>query len=226
MAPDLGVLYASARERISAMLAGADDSVAARAVPATPGWTVHDVVAHLRGIVDDALTGNMDGVATDPWTAAQVERGRTAPLPQLLAEWNRDAPMIESFLSSPGGADNAAAVIDVHTHEADLRGALGLPPVVPDDYGPLMFSMLAGGLVERANQAGLQAVRVCTTEGDEAGPADAPVTVRLARHELHRAALGRRSAEQIAAYFAGCTDPTVYVEPFVVFGPRADALVD
>ncbi len=78
---DLGQLYESARVRITGMLDGADDSLN---VAATPEWTVHDVIAHLSGVVEDALSGNLDGVTTDPWTAAQVERGRGTSTVQLL----------------------------------------------------------------------------------------------------------------------------------------------
>jgi len=227
MEPDLGASYASARRRITSFLADADQETSGLPVPATPGWTVHDVVAHLRGIVEDALRGNMDGVTSEPWTAAQVERGRDVALRQLLDDWNSEAPLVEAALSSPAPSPNAtAAVIDVHTHEADLRGALGLPPAMPDEYGRLMFAALAGGLIARAAEAGLAPVRVCTSEGDELGPADASVTLRADRHELHRGALGRRSAEQMAAWFQGCEDPRAYVSALVVFGPRPAALVD
>src|SRR4051812_26756542 len=129
-APDLGRMYAAARGRISELVRDADPSTP---VPATPGWDVHDVIAHLRGVVGDALAGNLDGVATETWTAAQVDRGRDVPLAQLLDEWNEEAPLIEAFLSSPAGRDVFAAVLDVHTHEADLRGALGAEPAFPAD---------------------------------------------------------------------------------------------
>ena len=48
--PDLGALYREARECITALVS---EDVDASDVPATPEWTVHDVVAHLSGIVED-----------------------------------------------------------------------------------------------------------------------------------------------------------------------------
>ena len=43
-------------------------------------WTVKDVVAHLCGACEDILAGRLEGVATDPWTEAQVARFEGADL--------------------------------------------------------------------------------------------------------------------------------------------------
>ena len=79
MIVDLGVLYGAARRRISALVAapGLDDGAV---VPATPEWTVHDVIAHLSGIAVDGTTGNMEGAPGDAWTAAQVARNVGRPI--------------------------------------------------------------------------------------------------------------------------------------------------
>jgi uncharacterized protein (TIGR03083 family) len=61
-------------------------------VPTCPGWTVHDVLAHLSGVVADVLAGNFAGIATEPWTLAQVEARRDASVEELLAEWELGAP--------------------------------------------------------------------------------------------------------------------------------------
>ncbi|MEP7111723.1 MAG: maleylpyruvate isomerase N-terminal domain-containing protein [Ilumatobacteraceae bacterium] len=83
MAIDLGAIYRASRLRVADL---ADDSVADQPVPATPAWNVHDVVAHLAGVLGDVAAGNLDGAATDPWTAAQVDRGRDKPLSRVVAE--------------------------------------------------------------------------------------------------------------------------------------------
>jgi len=223
MEPDLGALYAAARIRITEMVAGADPDTV---VAATPEWTVHDVVGHLRGIVEDALTGNLDGVATDPWTAAQVVRAREKSIDRLLDEWTAEAPMFEGFLSSPAGTNSARAIVDIHTHEADLRGALGLPAEIPATYGAFMFAMMASGIAARAEEQSLPALRIMSPEGDAVGPADAAVVLRIDRHELHRAALGRRCPEQMAAYDWSVDDPAPYVALLPAFGPRPDVLID
>ena len=223
MEPDLGALYAAARMRITELVTGVDPHTV---VAATPEWTVHDVVGHLRGIVEDALTGNLDGVATDPWTAAQVVRARQKSVGRLLDEWTAEAPMFEGFLSSPAGATSARAVIDIHAHEADLRGALGLPAAIPAAYGAFMFPLMAGGIAARAEGKSLPALRILSPDGDAVGPSDAAVLLRIGRHELHRAALGRRCPEQMAAYDWSVADPAPYIALMPAFGPRPDALVD
>ena len=96
---DLVEGYRSARGRISALVNGAGlDAVAGRTVPATPAWTVHQLVAHLRGEVADVAEGNLDGAPGDQWTAKQVERFGAVPLPVLLVEWDDEARFVEDLL--------------------------------------------------------------------------------------------------------------------------------
>ena len=226
MSVDLGALYAAARGRITAVLDGAGPEVGSVPCPATPGWTVHDVVAHLRGITGDARVGNLDGVATDPWTAAQVERHRDDPLPRLLLDWAVDAEPFEAFLSGPHGAGAARAVIDVHAHEHDICEAIGVRPPLPDAFTSWGLAALVDGFNGRVSTAGLPAVRVATDEGDVVGPADAPVTLAVSRVELFRSMLGRRAAAQVAAFDWRGADPTLYLPHFFVFSPRLDPLIE
>ncbi len=78
MAPDLGELYAASRNRISDLVLSSPPGAGANPCPATPGWTVHDVVAHLRGVTEDVRTGNLDGVAT-PIRGPPRRSSATAP---------------------------------------------------------------------------------------------------------------------------------------------------
>lgn len=219
---DLGQLYAAARARITELVAGADP---ATPVPATPGWSLHDVIAHLSGVVEDALTGNMAGAPGDEWTAAQLARRRPMSLAELLDDWATRSPGFEGFLSSPAGASVSAAVFDVSTHECDLRGALGHPATAHDSVAGFIGRSMAEGIVARCEVAGLPPLRLVTPEGDAAGPEDAEVRLELSRHELLRAALGRRSPEQMRAY-AWTGDATEHVAHLAVFGPRDTPLVD
>ena len=79
----------STRERVSALVRGAGDEAGQRVVPACPRWTVRDVVAHLTGVCDDILAGRLDGVATDPWTDAQVARRAGRPVEDILDDRRR-----------------------------------------------------------------------------------------------------------------------------------------
>src|SRR3954452_14135199 len=69
---DVGLVYGSCRERISKLVRELPDDRAALRVAATPEWTVHDVVAHLTGIVGDINAGNLDALGTPAGSAVQV----------------------------------------------------------------------------------------------------------------------------------------------------------
>ncbi len=220
MSVDLGELYAASRHRITDLVMSSPADAFGMPCPATPEWNVHDVVAHLRGITEDTRTGNLDGVATDPWTAAQVARHRDTSISELLAGWSQDAPLLESFLSSPAGGGAARAVIDVHTHEADLRSALGRVAPLPDEFARWAMPALTEGFLASAAAAGLPSLRIVTDEGDEMGSDDADVTLRVGRYELFRAVLGRRSIAQVAAFDWGGADGAAFAAHLFVFGPR------
>lgn len=205
MSVDPGILYRECRERITALVTedGVDESLV---VPATPEWTVHDVIAHLSGISEDATNGNMAGAPGDAWTAAQVVRGRAKSLAELLDQWTSNAPMMEAFFSSPAGASSLNGVFDVHTHEADLRHALGRPVAVPADFLQWVAQRFRAGFDEQVDAAGLPPVRV---EADDM--------------EWFRGRLGRRTEAEVRAY-AWSTDPTPYLDHFFIFGRAAASL--
>lgn len=203
--PDLGTLYRAARQRITALVT-AEGVELESIVPATPAWRIRDVAAHLAGVTVDAMSGNMAGAPGEAWTAAQVERGRDRALADLLADWAELGAKLEDFLSTPDGALAAAAVIDVHTHEADLRHAIGLPLAVPDDFLAWVVGELREGFHTAVTKAGLPAVSVNTS-----GP------------EWFRGRLGRRTADEVRAY-DWSLDPTPYLETFFHFGPTEKVL--
>ncbi len=202
---DLGALYGAARQRITALVA-TDGIDLETIVPATPAWRVRDVVAHLAGVTADAIGGNMAGAPGEAWTEAQVARGRDRTLPELLADWEQFGAMLEGFLSSPAGAAASAAVIDVHTHEADLRHALGLPLAIPAEFGAWVVDEMRNGFYNAVAEAGLPAV-----------------TVNASDSEWFRARVGRRTAAEVRAY-DWSLDPAPYLDTFFHFGPTEQSL--
>ena len=50
-APDYADEYAAARASVRSLLADADDDMAHLVVPSCPAWTVHDLCAHLVGVL-------------------------------------------------------------------------------------------------------------------------------------------------------------------------------
>jgi uncharacterized protein (TIGR03083 family) len=216
---DIGSLYRAARGRITDLVAGLPDETCAQVVPATPAWTVHDVVAHLSGIVDDALHGRMEGAPGDEWTARQVQARRDVPVAALLAAWSERAPLVEASPTLP-----LPLVADVTTHEQDLRGALGRPGARDNEGIAWAFPQLVEGFVGKVTLADLPAIRVVTdagTWGDDA----APVTLETSRFELYRAFFGRRSLPQIRS-LGWSADPEPYLEHVVIFSPATVDLVE
>jgi uncharacterized protein (TIGR03083 family) len=184
---EVGEHYRTTRERVTELLTALEPGDDERAVPACPGWTVHDLVAHMTGVSDDALNGRLDGVATDPWTAAQVERGRTMSVPDLVSRWREQGPVFEGFPLPP------EAVIDLTTHEQDLRGALDRPGARDSDELLWAFAVTA----DRATSA-MPGLRI-EAGGASYGPAEANAVLRGEPFDLYRALLGRRSADQLTA---------------------------
>lgn len=198
MSIDLGAFYRAARLRVADL---ADDDLAARPVPATPAWDVHDVVAHLAGVMHDVSTGNTSGAPSTAWTAAQVERGRGKTVAEIVDEWAAAAEGFEGFLSSPEGGKAGAAIMDVNAHETDLRTALGLDPALPDEFVAWSGDRLRSAFDSQVAAAGLPAV-----------------TIDVSDFELFRGRLGRRTRDEVSA-FGWSADPTPYLDTFFLFGP-------
>jgi len=216
---DIGKQYGSCRERITALVTGLSDEQAATPVAACPGWTVHDVVAHLVGSVSDVLAGRMDGVGTPPWTGAQVDARRDVPIADMLAEWHAAAPQFEETLRGVGGQLAALGVADVWNHEQDILGALGRDgshdPAVEltavEGYAPMVGSSWAAD--------GVAPLRV--EVGDShvlSGDGEPGATVTGPPYELARALAGRRTEAQLRALaWHGDADP--YIAMLAGMGP-------
>lgn len=202
---DLGALYRGARERITALVTAPGVDLE-RTVPATPAWRVRDVVAHLSGVTADAIGGNMAGAPGEAWTEAQVTRGRDREVSDLLADWAKFGSMLEGFLSSPSGAPAANAVMDVYSHEADMRHALGMPFSISADFLAWSMTGLRDGFHKAVANAGLP-----------------PLTVNISEAQWFRARLGRRTADEVRAY-DWSLDPAPYLDTFFIFGPAATSI--
>ena len=216
---DMGIQYGACRERIAALAADLTDDRAATAVPACPGWSVHDVLAHLSGSVSDVLAGRMDGIGSPAWTAAQVDARRDVPLADLLAEWQQAAAAFEDGLRAIGGPMAALAVADAWHHEQDIRGALDLPggedPLTEhtaiEGYAPVV-----GGGWAAQGVAPLRVVAGAATM--QSGEGEPGATVTGAPYDLARALGGRRTeAELRALHWEGDAEP--YITTLAGMGP-------
>src|SRR5260370_964850 len=79
--------------------------------------SVHDVVAHLAGTVTDVLGGRLDGVGSDPWTAAQVGTRRDMPIAALVGVCAFEGPHDPFF---------PLALAAEHTERVDLSTAIAV----------------------------------------------------------------------------------------------------
>ena len=188
--------YAGCRQRIDEVVRSIGDEAAATPVPTCPGWSVKDVVAHVTGVVDDALAGRLDGVATDPWTAAQVEARRERSVSEILDEWNEKAPAFEQLLDVIGDPGRQA-VFDTVTHEHDIRTAAGVGGGRESDALAIALDFAGRHFVTAAKEAGVD-VAVRSSDGQTFGDADnASAVLSGTPFELVRTLSGRRSLDQV-----------------------------
>jgi hypothetical protein len=212
-------LYRSTRVRLTEFIgsAGIPDD---RPVPATPGWTIHDVIAHLAGAAQELAEGSFpSGGPTDAWTASQVDRGRGVSTDDLLAVWERSSPAVEDLLAK---ATIWPLVLDAAAHEHDIRGAVG-------DTGARDCAVVHIGAAVMLKGLDVPRPLIVETEQRElrVGPAGDDVADRLitSDFEAFRWRLGRRSRQQLAAMrWSG--DPTPYLDSLCVFGPAQRDLVE
>jgi uncharacterized protein (TIGR03083 family) len=201
MLPDAaaaGPAFRGVRERVSDLLAGSSE-VAETPVPACPEWTVREVVAHMVGACEDVLAGNLEGVASEAWTDAQVARHADDELTSLLGLWAEIGPQLDEVTPLFPKPSAAQFVFDATTHEHDLRAALDQPGARGSEGVRIGAAFLAGGLVRGGAADGLPPLRVETEDAVYEIGEGAAVVLRASPFELLRGLGGRRSMDQIAA---------------------------
>ncbi len=221
---DHAAAYAALRRRVVDLVRHATDDQLEAHAPATPEWRVRDVLAHLSGVTADILSGNLDGVATDAWTEAQVGARRGLSVDALLAEWEENGPVIDPMIPSFGPVAGQF-LTDAITHEQDIRGALDEPGARDSDAIDISFEWigeLVGGMRDEGRAGALQ---IDTASGAYVFGSGVPARCATTKFELVRATTGRRSIEQIEAWgWQG--EPRI--EPLVlpIFTARPDPLVE
>ena len=216
---ETGSIYAEGRARLTDLVLSADPDGRTSPVPGCPHWAVKDVIAHVTGVCADVLTGNLDGVATEPWTAAQVARRRDRSLAEILSEWSEVAPPVEAMAPSFPARVDEQWVLDLTTHEQDIRGALSQPGA-RDAAGVLVGVDFAAtmGLAQSITARGLPALQVRAGDREWVlGDGEPAAAIAGPPFELLRAMTGRRSEAQIRQLqWDGDVDTFV---PAFEFGP-------
>ncbi len=213
-------------------------------VPASPDWSVQDVVAHVAGLAGDvaydrapteldvvrSLTDSAQAELRDAMTEKQVTSRRGRSLDEILDEWT-DAlkdliPMIRGERPFPRAVPfiDAALVTDLATHNQDIRNAVGAPGDRDSEGVSVAFVGYSAAFGLRVAQNGLPALRL-RYDGTEriAGQGEPGATLTADRYELYRALAGRRSREQILK-LSWEGDPNPYVDLIPAYGPRTDPL--
>ena len=187
----------------------------ATVVPACPAWTVHDVVSHVTGLASDLLARNLDGYASEPWTAAQVEARRSHTTADVVAEWA--ALPLEPLLADPAAHGlpeimPTVATVDLLTHVHDVREALDQPPPAsPDVAAELVLRSLVADLRSRTTHLPPLSIGADGLRDFAVGRGEPAVTVKATPYELMRALTGRRSRQEVAA-LEWTGDPSPYVD--------------
>jgi uncharacterized protein (TIGR03083 family) len=238
---DLAAVYDETRQRISAVVSSLDDAGLDTPAPATPGWTVRDLAAHLTGDLAALLASELplsffsslgdaaEVAKLNAWTERMVVERRTRPVNEVLDEWATLTPKAWSLLTSNAesvelGFADRVLTTDIAVHEQDIYGALGI--VGERDCAALRIatSTYVGVLGLRLDGAG--PVQFVTAEKTyQAGDGEPAASARVDRFELFRALSGRRSPDQIRDWdWTG--DPAPYLSLFYLYGPRTEALAD
>ena len=213
--------YAELRARVGDVIRQAGEDAFDRPAPATPEWCAHDVVAHLVGVPDDVVHGRLEGIASDPWTQAQVDKRKGVTTADLLAEWNENGPAFEELLAAAPAEIAGQAIFDAAAHEHDLRHALGRPGARDSDA----ISVAWDWIVDARTRGGEPAV-CFVIDGVEQVSGTGEVVARVAapRFELFRAVSGRRAAVEIEKYqWDGEPDPKVLIAS-TIFSLRDEPL--
>ena len=215
---NIGDHYRRSRERVSALLADTGPGAADVPVPTCPGWSVHDVVAHLFGIIEDAIAGRINGIPRPEQTDEQVQRHSDEALGSMLDKWASFAPLFQSAITE---RHVWPALFDVISHEHDIRNALG------DTGGRDVDTVLVAAtrLIEAVDGP---AIRVRFQDGVTAENASATSgveTYELATtpFEVVRFRLGRRTHAQVLS-LRWSQDPTPILHRLFVFGPSTETV--
>jgi uncharacterized protein (TIGR03083 family) len=215
---------------VLALLQEAGEARLGDPVPACPGWSVRDLVAHLVGVAEDSVRGAfypgaLDAwrdpalaAARDEWTAGHLVRRDRGGLDALSEAFDRHSRALVRNLRrgvpAVAGAEDwgyGAPVGDLAVHAADLRDALGQPAT----DGPLArwgFAAYRVWLAQRLAARGLPAL-VLDGGGRrrwQVGDGEPSGSVQAEPHDLFRVISGRRSAERILS-LRWTTDPAPYL---------------
>ena len=212
-------LYADAYGSFFELARALSDDEWAAPVPCTPGWTVRDVLSHVAGVPDDVLAGRMDGAPGEAWTAAQVERNRNLSIAELLERWAAQAADFAAAIEAIG---ETRPPFDCHSHEHDVRHAIGRPgnhdTIIVETAGSFLADGFATPFVVTIE---LEDGRAIASGGAGAQSSDGVILRNVSTFDLFRSRLGRRTREQVRGFdWTGSEgDIDILIDGWFQFGP-------
>jgi uncharacterized protein (TIGR03083 family) len=241
---DLPDVYDNTRKEIVTFVSGLDIDELNRKVPATPDWTIKDIVAHLAGDVTYVNRGDFPReffasfgeaagvIKLNEWTSRMVAERSHLTLEEIFEEWESSTVQLLGGWRSgqmphdlPVFAANVL-VTDIAVHQQDIYGALGIER---DRDSAALRIGTTGYIVTigwRLDPAGLPPL--VFDLGDKlraTGEGEPGAKVAASRFEFFRALSGRRTPDQIRAFdWEG--DPEPYIPYFFPYGMREEALVE
>jgi len=172
--------YLEFRLRVVSLIREIPESQASLSVPLCPDWEVSSLISHIAGVPEDILAGRMEGVTTDAWTQAQVNRHEGESLSQLADALLATATEFDVLLPLIPRPTNSQMVMDAVTHEHDLRHAIGRAGA----QDSLAVNVALGWLLNMV-------------EGKAPGLAQELLDSGVSHYELMRSMTGRRSIDQM-----------------------------
>jgi uncharacterized protein (TIGR03083 family) len=215
---DLGDIDRDARLRLTELVGTMEGDPATVRVAACPGWSVHDVLAHLLAVAEDVQAGKLTGPPTDEQSAEQVARRRGTSTAALLEEWGEMGPGFEEVLRAvrvwPGA-------LDVLAHEQDVRAAIGQPGARDTEGIRLGAEWFIGNL----NPPVPMLVRLEDGQWRVGPGGPDPLVLDTDSFEFFRVVLGRRSKAQLRA-LRWTGDPAPVIDSLAVFGPAEVDIIE
>ncbi|MBX7447549.1 maleylpyruvate isomerase N-terminal domain-containing protein [Mycolicibacterium sp. 3033] len=214
----LADLYCDAKDRIVGLLDDSDAAQWNRPVPACPGWSVRDVVAHLTAVALDLLDGRLTVPPSDAETAEHVRRFDGCGEDELFSIWGGAA---DRLVQAAATAGLAPPLGDIACHEHDIRAALGKPGARDADSVRWTAHELLAMLEPPVP------LRVITEDGEyrSGPPRGDEIQLHTTLFETLRWRLGRRSRSQLTA-MDWSADPALVLDHLHLFGPARTDIIE
>jgi len=197
----MAAAYRDSRTGVQELVRDLDQATLDKQVPACPDWTVKDLVAHLCGVADDSLGGNVSDLGGAEWTTSQVTARKDRSVAALIDEWTKLGEQIEAGLDDLHPTLASALIGDAVTHEHDLRGAIGEPGARDSEGVVISTSFYARNFGKRLKDAGLPTLIVQGGEHEWTAGREEPIgTVRAPLFEMLRGLTGRRTLDEVKGF--------------------------